>query len=166
MALWVRAQILWVWVLSPCSVLALMLLVSFVRFWILYKCTWRGLCSDILLFPLHPPTLPISFPAIGALLSSDGHVVGQREWNKRQRPLLHALSPFCLLVTKCWCYSSKLYLVFTFDLYSNSIDFLVLISRGQIPFFPCSCQCSDPSRNWLSKGIKLFSEKSSYTNWS
>lgn len=82
----------------------------------------EGFSSDVFLFPLHPATLPVSFPATGLCSLLMG--VGQREWSKKQRPVLPTLSPFRLLVAKCWCYSSELHLVLVFDLYSSSVDCL------------------------------------------
>ena len=51
------------------------------------------------LFPLHPATLPVSFPATGLCGLLMG--VGQREGSKKQRPVLPTLYPLCLLVAKC-----------------------------------------------------------------
>lgn len=116
-----------------------------------------------------PPSYPISFPAPVASLSSDGHTVGQREWNRRQSTFFHTFFSFCLLLTKCWC-TPQNYLLCTWI----CTQILLILCSWYIPwaisFLPYSCQCSNPSRNRTSQGIKLFSEtivyvKYSYTSW-
>lgn len=121
--------------------------------------------SSALPLSLATPTLQVSFPATGlhSLLMS----VGQAEWSKRAMACPSHFPPFCLLVAKCWCYSSKLH---TWYLYLICVQVLLTVCPWSLMDRFLSSYTIVSAlillRNRSSKGVKLFSEKSSSICWS